>query len=90
MNLDERDIPETQLVSAAQSGDSISFELLFNRYYDMIHATVLNFQTADDTVNKQGADVATLLEADLSASPNAIMVERQDVDKVLSEYELGI
>jgi len=51
---------------------------------------VLNFQTADDTVNKQGADVATLLEADLSASPNAIMVERQDVDKILGEHELGI
>jgi hypothetical protein len=51
---------------------------------------VLNFQTADDTVNKQGADVATLLEADLSNSPNAIMVERQDVDKILGEHELGM
>ena len=50
---------------------------------------VLNFQTADDTVNKQGADVATLLEADLSGSPNAIMVERQDLDKILGEHELG-
>jgi len=51
---------------------------------------ILNFQTADDTLNKQGADVATLLEADLSTSSNAIMVERQDVDKILGEHELGM
>jgi len=38
MNLDERDVPEKQLVSSAQSGDARSFELLFNRYYNMIHA----------------------------------------------------
>jgi RNA polymerase sigma-70 factor (ECF subfamily) len=37
MNLDEKDMPETQLVSSAQSGDTRSFELLFDRYYDMIH-----------------------------------------------------
>jgi RNA polymerase sigma-70 factor (ECF subfamily) len=32
------DVPEAQLVSRAQSGDSKSFEVLFDRYYDMIHA----------------------------------------------------
>lgn len=32
------DVPENELVSKAQSGDPQSFELLFDRYYDMIHA----------------------------------------------------
>ena len=50
---------------------------------------VLNFQSSDDTLDKQGADAATLLEADLSASEHAITVERQDVAKILSEQELG-
>jgi RNA polymerase sigma-70 factor (ECF subfamily) len=31
-------VPEAQWVSGAQTGDSKSFEFLFDRYYDMIHA----------------------------------------------------
>jgi Curli production assembly/transport component CsgG len=50
---------------------------------------VLDFQSSDDLIEKQGADAATLLEADLSASENTIMVERQDINKILSEQELG-
>jgi RNA polymerase sigma-70 factor (ECF subfamily) len=38
MNLNEGDVPDAQLVKNAQSGDDRSFELLFDRYYDMIHA----------------------------------------------------
>jgi RNA polymerase sigma-70 factor (ECF subfamily) len=38
MKLDEGDVPEPQLVCEARSGDSRAFELLFDRYYDMIHA----------------------------------------------------
>ena len=34
-------------------------------------------------------DTATLLEADLSASENAIMVERQELSKILSEQGVG-
>jgi RNA polymerase sigma-70 factor (ECF subfamily) len=34
----EDEVPEAQLVSDAQSGNSRSFEVLFDRYYDMIHA----------------------------------------------------
>ena len=37
-NVDEWDVPENELVSRARSGDSRSFELLFDHYYDMIHA----------------------------------------------------
>ncbi|HEY0257300.1 MAG TPA: CsgG/HfaB family protein [Candidatus Methylacidiphilales bacterium] len=50
---------------------------------------VLNFQSSDEAMAKQGAEIATLLEADLSASDHAVMVERQEVDKILSEQELG-
>jgi hypothetical protein len=50
---------------------------------------VLNFQSSDESMEKQGAEIATLLEADLSTSGHAIMVEREEVDKILSEQELG-
>jgi RNA polymerase sigma-70 factor (ECF subfamily) len=36
--MDDWDVPEMELVSKARTGDSRSFELLFDHYYDMIHA----------------------------------------------------
>jgi hypothetical protein len=50
---------------------------------------VLTFQSSDDLLDKKGAEVATLLEAELSSSDHTIMVERQDVEKILGEQELG-
>ncbi len=50
---------------------------------------VLNFQTSDQAIDNQGAEIATLLEADLSTSEHVLMVERQEIDKILSEQELG-
>ena len=38
MRIENEEVPEAQLVTGAQSGDAKSFEVLFNRYYDMIHA----------------------------------------------------
>jgi RNA polymerase sigma-70 factor (ECF subfamily) len=38
MNSDYGDLPDEILVNNARSGDARSFELLFERYYDMIHA----------------------------------------------------
>ncbi len=38
MKPEDTDVPETELVSSAQSGDARSFELLIDRHYDMIHA----------------------------------------------------
>jgi RNA polymerase sigma-70 factor (ECF subfamily) len=38
MRIENEDVPEAQLVRGAQSGDARSFELLFDRYYNMIHA----------------------------------------------------
>jgi RNA polymerase sigma-70 factor, ECF subfamily len=38
MRQDEQEVPDAQLVEAALHGDAESFRLLFDRYYDMIHA----------------------------------------------------
>jgi RNA polymerase sigma-70 factor (ECF subfamily) len=38
MKIENEDVPDAQLVCDAQSGDAKSFELLFDRYHDMIHA----------------------------------------------------
>jgi RNA polymerase sigma-70 factor, ECF subfamily len=38
MNLYKGDAPDAQLVSRACAGDASAFEVLFDRYYDMIHA----------------------------------------------------
>ena len=50
---------------------------------------VLRFDSSDEALAKQGQEIATLLEADLSTSEHALMVEREEIDKVLSEQELG-
>jgi hypothetical protein len=50
---------------------------------------VLNFQSSNEETEKQGADTAALLEADLSVTDHAVMVERQDLNKILGEQELG-
>jgi len=38
MRMENEDLPDAQLVKGAQSGDAGSFEALFDRYYDMLHA----------------------------------------------------
>jgi RNA polymerase sigma-70 factor (ECF subfamily) len=38
MRIENEGVPEAQLVSGAQAGDAKSFEILFDRYYAMIHA----------------------------------------------------
>jgi hypothetical protein len=56
---------------------------------DPLATAVLDFESSDDLIQKQGANVAVLLQADLSASQNVILVERQEIEKILSEQELG-
>ena len=52
-------------------------------------AAVLDFQTADDLKNK-GPEAAVLLNAQLSiAAPEVVLVERQELAKILGEQELG-
>ena len=50
---------------------------------------VLRFDSSDDALARQGEEIATLLEADLSTSEHALTVEREEIDKVLNEQELG-
>ncbi len=50
---------------------------------------VLDFQ-AGDKLDRKGAEVAVLLSARLSASPDILLVERQEIDKALSEQEIGL
>ncbi|MDR1190410.1 MAG: CsgG/HfaB family protein [Verrucomicrobiales bacterium] len=51
---------------------------------------VFDFQTADPQLGKRGAEVAVLLSARLSAAAGIILVERQEIDKVLGEQEIGL
>lgn len=51
---------------------------------------VFDFQTTDRSLEKKGAEVAALLGAHLSMSPDVFLVERQEVEKILGEQELGL
>jgi hypothetical protein len=53
-------------------------------------AAVLDFQTSGEKLDKKGAQTAILLNALLSASPNLILVERQELEKIFGEQELGL
>jgi hypothetical protein len=54
-------------------------------------AAILDFQTAGDNLRGKGAEVAVLLNARLSsAAPDVSLVERQELDKVFGEQELGL
>lgn len=56
----------------------------------MVSAAVLNFQTSDAALASKGSETALLLSTYLSAAPNLMMVERQELDKALGEQELGM
>jgi len=51
---------------------------------------VLDFQTSEQSFKDKGAEVSTLLNADLSAAPELYLVERQELAKLLGEQELGL
>ncbi len=53
-------------------------------------AAVLDFQTSGSKFEKKGEQVAILLNAKLTAAPNLILVERQELEKILGEQELGL
>jgi hypothetical protein len=51
---------------------------------------VLDFEASDRSLEKKGSEVGVLLNAMLSSKPSVILVERQQVEKVLAEQELGL
>lgn len=57
---------------------------------EVLTVAVFDFESRDEAVRDLGPKVATLLNANLSAQPDLITVERAELDKVLSEQELGL
>jgi hypothetical protein len=57
---------------------------------DFISVAVLDFESKDEAVKDLGAKAATLINAQLSAQPELVMVERAELEKILSEQELGL
>lgn len=57
---------------------------------DVLTVAIFDFDSKDEGVRDLGPKVATLLNANLSAQPQIITVERAELDKVLSEQELGM
>ena len=51
---------------------------------------VLPFEVDAEQFGEMGRDLQTLLTAHLSSDPQIILVERAEVDKALSELEMGI
>lgn len=51
---------------------------------------VFNFESHDEAVRGLGPKVSDLIDANLSAEPNIITVERAELNKVLGEQELGL
>lgn len=57
---------------------------------DVLTVAVFDFESKDEAVRDLGPKVATLLNANLSASPAVITVERQELEKALGEQEMGL
>jgi hypothetical protein len=57
---------------------------------DVLTVAVFDFQSTDESVRDLGPKVATLINANLSAEPQIITVERTELEKVLGEHELGL
>jgi Curli production assembly/transport component CsgG len=57
---------------------------------DILTVAVFDFESKDEAVRDLGPKVATLINANLSAEPQLITVERAELEKVLGEHELGL
>src|SRR5271170_3918793 len=57
---------------------------------NILTVAVFDFESTDEDVRDLGAKVSILVDANLSAEPNLITVERSELEKVLSEQELGL
>jgi len=58
---------------------------------DVLTVAIFDFDSkADESVRDMGPKVATLVNANLSAEPQIITVERAELEKVMGEQELGL
>lgn len=51
---------------------------------------VFDFQASERSLEKKGAEISILINTHLSTQPDVFLVERQEVDKLLGEQELGL
>jgi hypothetical protein len=56
----------------------------------ILSVAIFDFESKDEGVRDLGPKVASLLNANLSAEPKIIIVERAELEKVLGEQELGL
>ena len=57
---------------------------------DVLTVAVFDFESKDEAVRDLGPKVASLINAQLSADPHVITVERAELEKALGEQELGL
>ncbi len=57
---------------------------------EILTVAVFNFESKDEAVRDLGPKVATLINANLSAEPQLITVERAELEKILGEHELNL
>ena len=57
---------------------------------DVLTVAVFDFESRDEAVRDLGPKVATLINANLSAEPNLVIVERAELDQALGEQEQGL
>jgi hypothetical protein len=57
---------------------------------DVLTVAVFDFESKDEAVKDLGPKVASMINAQLSADPNLITVERAELEKALGEQELGL
>ena len=56
----------------------------------VLPVAIFDFESSDEAVRGLGPKVSTLINANLSAEPNIITIERAELEKVLGEQELGL
>ena len=76
------------IVTHAATNDAPAAAVANNN--DVLTVAVFDFESKDEAVRDLGPKVATLLNANLSASPAVITVERQELEKALGEQEMGL
>jgi len=70
---------------------ALLFGAAFCRAADLVlPVAIFDFESKDEAVRDLGPKIATLVNANLSAEPQIVTVERAELDKVLGEHELGL
>lgn len=57
---------------------------------EILTVAIFDFESKDESVRDLGPKIATLVNANLSAEPQVILVERAELEKALGEQELGL